>query len=405
MNMDEEFSILWKFYFMDSVSAFTTLTTPILIIYLIAVNMSTSLIGLLFGLVALFIVLFEIPTGVVADVFGRKLSVIISIFLDTIAAFMMFLSTNHFIIGAALLIGAIAYTFLSGALYSWFVDYYLHKGDKKYLNRVISRKESIFSFMSFFAYCSSSIILIILKPSYGFINVVRFMYLIETVILILLAIIAISTKEPYFKRKKIKNYFRDSFKNAKITFKKSIVEIKKSKKLLYIFFGSMVFFFASTSLSTEWIQFKNNGIDESMNGFLYGGMYLLSGITLMLNEKLTKKGSFKLIILSLIVLSVSTFLMGLNIGLWLIPVFLINAGIFWNLLFNNLNIEINKLIQKKIRATVLSMKSVSDQIPTMLGDFLLFGLVSDLFSINITLFAGGIIMLSSLLIFLRLDKV
>ncbi|MBN1923221.1 MAG: MFS transporter [Nanoarchaeota archaeon] len=401
MNLKEELSLMWKFYTRAGLSPFTNLTFSVLVLYFLAIGFSTTLTGFIYAASTLFIVLFEIPTGVVADVFGRKLSVCIGILLNALSIFILFLTANPLIVLISFVIASIGYTFISGADDAWFVDYFLHNGDKKSLSRVISRRKSIFSFMSFIVHFFASLILILFKYDYGLITVVRAMFIIESSVMLLCFIIAFFTEEPYFKKKSFKNYFKDTIDEARITVKKSLKEITSNKRLFFIFIACMILFFGSTSTSLGWnVQLNNNGVDESFLGVLLGIAYLLSFITLSFNERITKKiGVKKAITYSVALLAVTIMVFSFNLGLWLIPVYLLFAGMLWDFWENNISIRMNELIPRKIRATVLSLKSFANFLPTMLGEVLLFGLVTDLFNISTSILVGSLFFFTSIFFF------
>ncbi|MEI6528413.1 MAG: MFS transporter [bacterium] len=83
------------------------------------------------------IFLFEIPTGIFADVFGRKKSFVMACFIFTISN--LIYATSHSFWGfvTAEIIGAIAATFSSGAFQAWFVDRLKHYGHNEKLNDVL----------------------------------------------------------------------------------------------------------------------------------------------------------------------------------------------------------------------------------------------------------------------------
>jgi MFS family permease len=87
-------------------------------------------VGLLLSLTALATILFEVPTGAIADIYGRKVSVVIGFLLS--AFFMLLIpSSNLFIIIAAFwFLMSVANTFSSGAGEAWMVDYL--KKNRKY---------------------------------------------------------------------------------------------------------------------------------------------------------------------------------------------------------------------------------------------------------------------------------
>jgi len=198
MNLKQEISIMWKFYLMTILLGLQNITGSIFILYLYTLGFSTTTLGIIFASMSIIMILFEIPTGVIADVFGRKISTIISFLILLIQIIIYYFTENKLLIGLAFLIYGFGFTFYSGANDAWRIDYYLHHGNKKYLNRIISRNTLIFNITSFLANILASIILFILEPAYGFINTVKFMLFIKIILLMLSIFVAFITKEPYF---------------------------------------------------------------------------------------------------------------------------------------------------------------------------------------------------------------
>ncbi|MDX9971066.1 MAG: MFS transporter [Candidatus Gracilibacteria bacterium] len=94
------------------------------------------------------VVFFEIPTGVVADVFGRRISVLISIGLMMISFFLYGASDDMLGFMLAELIGAIALTFESGAFSAWVVDEIKGHGYEESTDKLFAREQVYTSFAS-----------------------------------------------------------------------------------------------------------------------------------------------------------------------------------------------------------------------------------------------------------------
>lgn len=75
---------------------------------------------------------FEIPTGVVADLKSRRISVIIGIFIIGIATVVEALTPYFLMIFVAQVIWGLGYTFISGALQSWVSD----ETQERHLNQI-----------------------------------------------------------------------------------------------------------------------------------------------------------------------------------------------------------------------------------------------------------------------------
>ena len=65
---------------------------------------------------------FEVPTGIVADLKSRKLSVVIGMFIISLGIFIEPLTSLFFVIFISQIIFGFGYTFISGALDSWISD-------------------------------------------------------------------------------------------------------------------------------------------------------------------------------------------------------------------------------------------------------------------------------------------
>ncbi len=90
--------------------------------------------------------LFEIPTGAVADVFGRKMSFILACMFAALSAFTYATATTitGFIIAEA--VGAIGITLSSGAFQAWLVDKLAYHAYTEPLGPIFTREQQVSSF-------------------------------------------------------------------------------------------------------------------------------------------------------------------------------------------------------------------------------------------------------------------
>lgn len=82
--------------------------------------------------------LFEIPTGIFADVYGRKKSFLISCALLSLSMLMYSMSENFWQFSISEIVGAIGSTFHSGAFKAWFVDSIKHHGYEGKFSKIFS---------------------------------------------------------------------------------------------------------------------------------------------------------------------------------------------------------------------------------------------------------------------------
>ncbi len=79
------------------------------------------------------VLLFEVPTGVIADLKSRRLSVIIGLFIIGIGFMLEAVTTYFIVIFIAQIVWGFGYTFISGALDSWVSDETLNQDVQKTL--------------------------------------------------------------------------------------------------------------------------------------------------------------------------------------------------------------------------------------------------------------------------------
>lgn len=114
---------VWYFYFRQ----FTDYTT----------------MGIVFAILNIFWIAFEIPTGVIADKMGRKFSTILGTGIVTLGLFLTALAQGFWIWVAGLLIQNLGRAFVSGALEALIYDDLKAKGLEKSFDRIVATKSRI----------------------------------------------------------------------------------------------------------------------------------------------------------------------------------------------------------------------------------------------------------------------
>lgn len=87
--------------------------------------------------------IFEIPTGAFADVFGRKLSYVISCCLFSLGMFCYGLADSFWEFVLAECISAVGATFASGAFRAWLIDRLRHQGFKGPMTSIFAKQQQI----------------------------------------------------------------------------------------------------------------------------------------------------------------------------------------------------------------------------------------------------------------------
>ncbi|MCK5170522.1 MAG: MFS transporter [Bacteroidales bacterium] len=103
---------------------------PFLILFFLDKNITFLQIGTLYAIREVFINILEIPSGIIADVFGRKKSLIVSFLFYIISFFIFYISHSFYIFIIAIIFYAIGDAFRTGTHKAMIFDYLKIKGWK-----------------------------------------------------------------------------------------------------------------------------------------------------------------------------------------------------------------------------------------------------------------------------------
>jgi MFS family permease len=112
---------------------------PIYPLYLLARGLDVFQINAVLATYGITVVLFDVPTGAIADVAGRRMSFVVGCALRTAAYAGYALARGFGDCLAAEFVDAIGTTFVSGALDAWMVDGARAEGDEQPMDRVFAR--------------------------------------------------------------------------------------------------------------------------------------------------------------------------------------------------------------------------------------------------------------------------
>jgi len=346
---------------------------PIMVPFLSNLGLSMQEILMLESGFAAMLVLFEIPSGYFADLYGRKKSLIIGSLLDFLGMTIFIFSSSFegFFIGEIIL--GIGSSFCSGAEEALIYETLLEVKEN-------SRYKKIQGNMYFYARIASTF-----SSITGALLAAVFLRLPFYATLVPWALwvgINFTLVEP----KEHKKSFEKWGHFVKIC-KESFVD---NKKLRYFLIYSAIppgFFMMSFWLYQRYMGFVELPIFYF--GFVIAAMNIFSGLgskyAKEIEEKLTPKISLIIIpVLSVIVWSVFA---GVK-SLWILPLVLV-TGPLWGFVGVIINDFIHKIVSSDRRATVLSIRSfLSRGIFLVLAPFL--GFVTDVYSIQMAFAAAAV---------------
>jgi len=346
-----------------------------------------------FFMVGVFVL--EIPTGVYADLFGRKKSFVLACFLLSLASFVYYLSESFWMFVSAELIAALAMAFLSGSLEAWIVDSLKHYGFESDLNSVFKKEQQLHQI--------GTIIGAMIGGYLGTIDL-SLPWLCSSIGMFFLGLISIILiKEEY--------HFNYSTRLEMKAIQKIIQESIKYgiqyKPIFYLICFSTIFMFICQGINMYWqIMFKNSfSLNTDKLGWIFFGM----SISIIIGNHLSSwflrvfQSDKKALIVSQIITAVGIIiasqLTGLTIVLFGFFFHEIGRGVFKPLEKTYLNHR----IPSEQRATIISFKSMITKIGNISG-LIISGYIAEEFSISAAWLVSAIILIISILIFLKISN-
>jgi len=332
-----------KLYVIKAIGWFL-LIMPIVVPFYVSNGLSMHEVFLLQAAYSIIIVLFEIPSGYLADLFGRKKTIVFGVILDFIGFFIYASSTSFSGFLIAEIILGLGQSMVSGADSALLYESVLEKkGDSKEYTRYEGRLTSIGNFSESIAGITG-----------GFIAIISFRmpYIVQTAIAFLAIPIAFTLHEP-------RMYLANTKPNW-IQFKSFLAEaFYKNKQLSSVILFSSIT--GACTLTLAWVVqpfFKNIEVPIMYYGVLWTIINFSVGIASLFAYKAEQAFSLQLnFIFIAVFLPICYLFLGVSsIGYWGLLVILVGYLIrgFASPIFKN---EINKYTTIANRATILSVRN------------------------------------------------
>lgn len=384
---------VWPFYLEAFLTKFLYVIPIYSVVFYQGLALSFTQIGILMALIMIFRLLSEIPTGVVADLYGRKVSTLIGYFVIISGFVGIFFSSSFMILALYNALIGIGTAFVSGALEAWMTDNTGHKRQRP-LMKLFSWRQSlnhvgllISGFIGTWLVFSAGFGIIWLAGGLSY-------FLGGAALLI-----AKEKKIPKIHLKKHKESFKNQLRTAKNL-------MHGDKNLLKFLLAVVLMGFAlSFTMALVWIPFLQNlGFPNVAFGFVWSLMAAVGIFAPIIGEYISRRFHAR------------TF-MGLTISLWILALF---ALIFVNsvtlaliilvatLLFDHAHLPIERayfqrMLKTKVRATIGSIESLLIGVAGAIG-LPLAGLAVDLVGAKETLLISGFLLIPVAILFWTLKK-
>lgn len=397
INRDKQ---IWKFCFYGLLKNLQFFE-PYLLIYLMSMKLSLFQMGLLFSVREIVIYIFEIPSGIFADNYGKKTELLICFIFYIVSFIFFFIGTNFTLLVIAIIFYGLGEAFRSGAHKAMIYLYLEQKGWFKHKAYVYGRTRS-FSLIGSSISAFLSIIFILNLPG------MRWIFLVCTLPFFLDFLLILSYPESLNEKIEtdlsMKKFFSKSVNGLRSILKKKVlIKLLLSASLFDGIFKTIKDYIQpilkTTLLLVGASALASLDGDSKLKiilGITYGVFYIFSSITSKNVYRLNKKwSSDKLMNISFDIMGI------LSIGLFLAVRNKITSVIIIIFFLLYILKDARKPVfvdvcgdymDKNERATVLSIES---QLISLFTVILapLFGFIADRFSINVLFLCVGVLIL------------
>ncbi|MFA8342504.1 MAG: MFS transporter [Rhodothermaceae bacterium] len=393
-------------YFLYSIAfafSFTLMTTVYSVYHIEMVKMTPFQLVLTGTILEAACFLFEVPTGIIADNYSRKLSLFIGLLVMGAGLFIEGFFPVFIAVALAQVIWGIGATFLSGADIAWLND----ELEGKAVDKVILKGLQIRQIATFAA--------IILSVFLAGIQV-NFPVILSGVSFILFAAaIWIFMPETKFKKQTPGNY--NAFKQMKNTFQNGVKEIRGKKFLIILIVISLITGLYSEGFDRLWAfrfwEELSLPFSDEINPiywfavFQFGAIIINLTIVEIIKKNLEKNDHRILIGIQSVVnllISGSIFFFAFTGNFYLAIASFWCAQAMRNTTASIQNIIMNQKIENsEVRATVLSMGGQTDQVGQIIGGPLL-GLIASAYSVPAALIISSVLIIPIVLFYAVLRK-
>jgi len=403
----QELKLLWPFYLEGFISKIFFILPAFMILYFNSIGLSMFETSILLAVWPLSTLIFEIPTGAVADLYGRKFSVLLGVFLQAIGLLFLYFINNY--IGILLILAFIgaSSTLVSGASGAWVTDL-INKKSKSLLQGYYAKYMSLTSL----GFIISGLIGAIIVKQFG-LNSIWFI----TSISFFISFVFLLFGEEYHKKRK--THIKKSFKEINKKTKSSIKYSYKHKPLFYLLIaGTMLAFIGSFNTMISWTPLmKNLGYPDYAFGYFMSAIAIIGVIAPLVGNKLGRAGGLKFIkyklsknnkerkfiFLSLIGLMIFILLIIFANNLLIAFIVILGTNFFLNMMGPSEGVYFQRFIPTKMRATINSIDSMLISLIAILA-FPIAGFLVDNIGAKYTIFISGFFIIPALFIYYKMKK-
>ncbi len=349
---------------------------PILALYFEKSLFSITNVAIIFAVESICIVLFEIPTGAITDLFGRKKSIILAHIFVLVSLVFLSIGGSMTIFILYAILNAFARSLTSGTYSAFVYDTLKEEGKEKHFKKIFG---TLLAFWPLGASIGSII--------GGYLaNISLSLPVLATFIPIFVAfILTLFLKEPNYEKEEHKNITKHMFNASKLV-------VCNSQLLILLLASFVMMALGETVHLLSPLFFKFKEIPIVFFGYITALIFGFSSLGHYLSHDISEKWGNKVTLIWISVLSplfvlVATFSTG-----YILIAFYTISSIFFGIKNPILNHLINKEVDSKKRATVLSVYNFIGHLGLAIATPLI-GYYAEIFTINAAIQLSMILLL------------
>jgi DHA3 family tetracycline resistance protein-like MFS transporter len=391
----DELRLLWPFYLETIISTLLFIYPAFWVIYFQAINLSLLQIGILMTAIAISSFICEIPTGAIADIFGRKFSTLLGYFLVGIIMIAMFFFTSFWSLFVLFILWGVSGTFISGARDAWIADNLKFRGRPELIKEYYIKNHSFVRLSLFLAGFAG--VFFVSKFGMGIIwFVTGISMLVSGLVLSFVSEKRVILTCPH----SLRGLYDQSAKSIKYGMKHNV---------LFYMLAAVLFIGFASAFSGDFLWqplLKQVGLPLYAFGYLFSGITLLGTITPYLAKPLLRiMGSEKRLLALMIGVQCVFGVMTIFVSHWFFGVLLCSILVFaWDIEQPVEQAYAQKFIPSRMRATIISFRSMLMSISFGIGSPI-GGYLADTIGIKQTIAIGGLIIIPAAIFYMAIkDK-
>ncbi|MGD9568308.1 MAG: MFS transporter [Sedimentibacter sp.] len=379
----------------------TGLLVPVFSLLLIDKGSTLSKLSVMIGIYSFTVIVLELPTGIMADIIGRKKTFCLSLIISMLFSIVILFGNGFVILCLGMLIYGLNRAISSGSFEALFIDSYINEFGKEKLH-VVTTRISVLDALGLSAGALTGGYLPEISMKYfssiGMYDLTLIIRIILTIIVLVFALVFIKETAVYENKNQLS--LIEHIKNSS----KLVIE---NKNIICIFISVFSTGFLLSSLETYWQPHFISLMPDKSSMFLLGVIAFMYFTAVMagniISSKLfSKQNPKKVYVLFRSILVVAIIVTALQTNMILFIVFYTLIYLIFGMANIPEGVILNGEIPNESRASVLSLNSLIAQIGALLGSFVNSIIINYITIPSLWLITSCVVLVTILIIYKKL---